>query len=71
MDDDRLDESRRIAIELGRLDQEVRVIQHVLDDAGVPNGADEMIRMLRHLASRAERIAALVESAARSERTTA
>ena len=71
MDDERPDETRRIAIELDRLDQEVRVVEHMLDDAGVTRGADEMIRLLRHLASRAERIATLIEEASRNAAATA
>ena len=71
MDDERPDETRRIAIELDRLDQEVRVVEHMLDDAGVARGADEMIRLLRHLASRAERIATLIEEASRNAAATA
>jgi hypothetical protein len=52
----------RIALELDRLGQEVSAAQHVLDDAE-PNGREEMVRRLRHIATRANQIAAMVENA--------
>ena len=52
--------TQRIAIELDRLDQEVGVIQYVLEDAGL-SGADEIVRRLRYLATRAHRLADRVE----------
>jgi hypothetical protein len=60
MDDVRTDAMRRIAVELDRLGQEVSAIQHVLDDA--EPSRDEMVRRLGHIATRANRIAAMVES---------
>jgi hypothetical protein len=56
------DEIRRVAIELDRLDQEVRTLQHLLDESGLHQAA-EMSRRLRYLATGAERIADLVERA--------
>jgi hypothetical protein len=52
----------RIALELERLGQEVSATQHVLGDAG-SNGPEEIGRRLRHIAARANRIAATVENA--------
>ena len=49
-----------IAKELERLDQEIRVIQHVLDEAR-PGKNEELVQLLRHVASRASRIADQVE----------
>jgi hypothetical protein len=54
------DEIRRVAIELDRLDQEVRTLQHLLDASGLVQAA-EMSRRLRYLATSAERVAGLVE----------
>ena len=54
------EEIRRVAIELDRLDQEVRTLQHLLDESGLEQGA-EMSRCLRYLATSAERVAVLVE----------
>jgi hypothetical protein len=54
------DEIRRVAIELDRLDQEVRTLQHLLDASGLVQAA-EMSRRLRYLATSAERVAVLVE----------
>ena len=56
------DEIRRVAIELDRLDQEVRTLQHLLDASGLVQAA-EMSRRLRYLATSAERVAVLVERA--------
>jgi len=56
------DEIRRVAIELDRLDQEVRTLQHLLDESGLGQAA-EMSRRLRYLATSAERVAVLVERA--------
>jgi hypothetical protein len=47
----------RIAIELDRLGQEVIVARQVLDDGGA-NCQEEMVRRLKHIATRANRIAA-------------
>ena len=52
----------RVALELERLRQEIIATQHVLDDAG-PNYRDEAVRRLRHIATRANQIAVMVESA--------
>jgi hypothetical protein len=51
----------RVAHELERLGQEVSATQHVLDDAE-PNSREEMARRLRHIATRANQIAAMVEN---------
>jgi hypothetical protein len=51
----------RIGIELTRLEQEVRVIQHKLDDLGPDGDRADMVLCLRHLASRANRLADAVE----------
>ena len=56
------DEIRRVAIELDRLDQEVRTLQHLLEESGLDQAA-EMSRRLRYLATSAERVAVLVERA--------
>jgi hypothetical protein len=58
--------TRRIAIEVERLDQEIRVIQHVLDEPG-PGGDEELVRRLRYLATRANRIAEMVERDAETD----
>ena len=55
-------EIRRVAIELDRLDQEVRTLQHLLEESGLDQ-ATEMSRRLRYLATSAERVAVLVERA--------
>lgn len=52
----------RIALELDRLGQEVSAAQHVLDDAE-SSGPEEIVGRLRHIATRANRIAAMVENA--------
>lgn len=62
MGDARSDTMRRIAVELDRLGQEVGATRHVLDDAE-PNSREEMVRRLAHIATRANRIAAMVENA--------
>ncbi len=49
-----------LAIELDRLDQEIRVIQPVLDDVGL-GGSREIVQRLRYLATRANRLADRVE----------
>ncbi|QQP93187.1 hypothetical protein IGS68_29080 (plasmid) [Skermanella sp. TT6] len=54
------DKTRRIAIELDRLDQEVRTLQRLLDESGLDHPG-EMSRRLRYLATSAERVAGLVE----------
>jgi hypothetical protein len=56
------DKIKRVAIELDRLDQEVRTLQRLLDENGLEN-AGEMSRLLRYLATSAERIAVLMERA--------
>jgi hypothetical protein len=56
------DEIRRVAIELDRLDQEVRTLRHLLDESGLDQ-AGELSRRLRYLATSAERVAVLVERA--------
>jgi hypothetical protein len=56
------DEIRRVAIELDRLDQEVRTLQHLLEESGLDQAVD-MSRRLRYLATSAERVAVLVERA--------
>jgi hypothetical protein len=56
------DDIRRVAIELDRLDQEVRTLQHLLEESGLDQAA-EMSRRLRYLATSAERVAVLVERA--------
>jgi hypothetical protein len=66
MSDDRATPMRRIAIELDRLSQKIRVIQHVLDDGGVECG-DEIVRRLSYLATRARRIAEMVEQDSRAD----
>ena len=60
MGDADIEAMRRIAIELDRLGQEVSAVRHVLDDAG-PNCREETMRRLDHIATRATRIAAMVE----------
>jgi hypothetical protein len=60
MKDGDLKGAERIAIHVERLEQEVRVIQHLLDDPEV-EGADELVRRLRYLASSANRIADRIE----------
>ena len=60
MDDAGVEAMRRIVIELDRLGQEVSAVRHVLDDAG-PNCREETMRRLDHIATRATRIAAMVE----------
>jgi hypothetical protein len=47
-----------IALELDRLCQEVSATQHVLDDAE-PNSREEVVHRLRHIATRANQIAAI------------
>ena len=61
--------ARRVAVELDRLIQEIRVIQHMLDDAE-PNRRDEMGRRLGHVATRAKRIAEIVENDANADAAT-
>ncbi len=56
------DKIKRVAIELDRLDQEVRTLQRLLDENGLDH-AEEMSRLLRYLATSAERVAVLVERA--------
>ena len=56
------DEIRRVAIELDRLDQEVRTLRRLLDESGLDQ-AGELSRRLRYLATSAERVAVLVERA--------
>jgi len=58
--------TRRIAIELDRLGQEIVVIRHVLDDGG-PNCRAEMARRLSYLATCANRLAGLVGGTAEAE----
>lgn len=55
--------TRRVAIELDRLAQEISVIRHVLDDAA-PDCREEMVRRLGHVSIRATRIAAMVQNRA-------
>jgi hypothetical protein len=62
MGDERSAAMTRIAVELDRLGQEVSATQHFLDDAE-PNGREEMVQRLRHIATRANQIAAMVENA--------
>jgi len=62
-------ETQRIAIELDRRDQEVRVIQHVLEDAGL-SGADKIVWRLRYLATCAHRLADRVEKDGKTGTTT-
>ena len=59
MDD--VSSEKRIAVELERLGQEVRVLQHVLEDSERV-GTGELIALLRHLSTRAARLADMVES---------
>jgi hypothetical protein len=54
------DQSRWLAIQLERLDQEVRVIQHLFEDDG-PDRVGELVHRLRYLASSAGRIADTIE----------
>jgi hypothetical protein len=61
--------ARRVAIELDRLSQEIRVIQHMLDDSE-PNCRDEMVRRLGHVATRAKRIAEMMENDTNAHATT-
>jgi hypothetical protein len=61
MGDERSAAMTRIAIELDRLSQEVNATRHVLDDAE-PNGREEVVQRLRHIATRANQIAANVEN---------
>jgi hypothetical protein len=56
------DKIKRVAIELDRLEQEVRTLQRLLDENRLDN-AGEMSRLLRYLATSAERVAVLVERA--------
>ena len=63
------DEARRIAIELDRLDQEVRVMQRVLEEAGLSGGADELAQRLRYMATQAQRLADRVEKSATASAT--
>ena len=50
------DKIKRVAIELDRLEQEVRTLQRLLDENRLDN-AGEMSRLLRYLATSAERVA--------------
>jgi hypothetical protein len=61
--------ARRVAVELDRLIQEIRVIQHMLDDAE-PDRRDEMVLRLGHVATRAKRIAEIVENDANADAAT-
>jgi hypothetical protein len=61
MGDERSAAITRIALELDRLGQEVSATQHVLDDAE-PNGREEVVHRLRHIGTRANQIAAIVEN---------
>jgi hypothetical protein len=54
---------QRIAIALDRLGQEINAVRHVLDDGG-PGSQEEMVRRLGHVATRAARIATMVENSA-------
>jgi len=62
MPDQNDDRIKRVAIELDRLDQEVRTLQRLLDENGLDHGG-EISRRLRYLATSAERIAVLVDRA--------
>ena len=62
MGDERSAAMTRIALELDRLSQEVTATRHVLDDAE-PNSREEMVHRLRHIATRANQIATMVENA--------
>ena len=53
----------RISKEVERLDQNVRVIQHMLEDHQ-SEATEELVRLLRHLANGANRIAQMVEDGA-------
>ena len=58
MDD--VSSEKRIAVELERLGQEVRVLQHLLEDSDRA-GTGEVVALLRHLSTRAARLADMVE----------
>jgi hypothetical protein len=53
-------ETNRCSIELDRLEQEVRVIRHVLDDPG-EEGRAGLVQRLRYLAASAQRLADRLE----------
>jgi hypothetical protein len=55
-----VDRLNRVRIELERLDQEVRTLKRLLDEGGL-GGHGEMVRLLRYMASRAERVAGMIE----------